>query len=199
MTRLATRTAAVGLLAVLLIAVDSGEEFELEGLLHRMNVQLEIPEGAIVVPRPEQKDVVCQLAFGFPGRRYEVRCSFFPMDTIVDQAQGHDIEDYVPMFTVLLLMCIAHEDIYFGRMVELPEESVRREFGADHGLSALLKGGASDFSRGYRYVVVNSFYKKGSGIVNVYFLYDDAEELDMDGFDYGRAYYCFRFEEPHGR
>jgi hypothetical protein len=121
------------------------------------------------------------------------------MEVIRDQAQGQDVEAYVPMFTVLLLMCIGHEDVYFGRMVELPQESVRREFGADHGLSALLKGGASDFSRGYGYVVVNSFYRKGSGVVNVYFLYDDPEELDLDGFDYARAYYCFRFQEPEGR
>jgi len=195
MGRTGTRVLAAGLLAVLLTATGPGPELELEEVLRRMKVTLELPEGACRVPVPEQSDVVCQLAYRLPERSYEVRCSFFPIEHIAAQAQGSTVEDYVPMFTVLLLMCIAREDIYLGRMVELPEQSVKREFGADHGLTALLKGGSSEFSRGYRHVVVNSFYKKDRGIVNVYFLYDGPEDLDMDSFEYARAYYCFRFEE----
>jgi hypothetical protein len=195
MRKRGTRILSTGLLAVLLTAAGPGEELELDRVLKRMRVTFELPEGACTVPVPDQRDVICQLAYRFPERRYEVRCSFFPLEHIAAQAQGCAIEDYVPMFTVLVLMCIAQEDIYCGRMVELPEESVQREFGADHGVSALLKGGSSEFSRGYRYVVVNSFYKKDRGVVNVYFLYDDPEDLDMDSFEYARAYYCFSFED----
>jgi len=153
-----------GLLGLLFTATGPSQDLELEAVLRRMNVALELPEGARTVP-------------------------------IAEQAQGSALEDYVPMFTVLVLMCIAQEDICFGRMVELPEESVSREFGADHGLSALLKGGSSEFRRGYRYVVVNSFYKQDRGVVNVYFLYDEPEDLDMDSFEYASAYYCFSFTE----
>jgi hypothetical protein len=195
MRKLGARILGAGLLAGLLTASGPGQGLELEGVLRRMNVELEIPEGACTVPIPDQSDVICQLAYRFPDHGYEVRCSFIPMDHIADQAQGCAIEDYVPVFTVLVLMCIAREEIYFGRMVELPEESVKQEFGADHGLSALLKGGSSEFSLGYRYVVVNSFYRKDRGIVNIYFLYDDPEDLDMDSFEYARAYYCFTFRD----
>ena len=148
-----------------------------------------------MLPLPEQSDVICQLAYRLPGRRYEVRGSFFPMEHIAAQAQGSAIDDYVQIFTVLLLRCIAQQEMYCSRVVELPEHSVKREFGADHGLTALLKGGNSEFSRGYRYVVVNSLYKRDSGIVNIYFLYNDPADLDMDSFEYARAYYCFTFED----
>jgi len=182
-------------LVVLLTGIGPGEELELESVLRRMKVELELPAGASTVAAPDQRDVLCQLAYRFPDRRYEVRMSFFPIEYISDQAQGCAIEDYVPMFTVLVLMCIAREDIYFGRMIELPEHSVRKEFGADHGLTALLKGGSSEFSRGYRHVVVNSFYRSDRGVVNVYFLYDHPSDLDMDSFEYARAYYCFTFKD----
>jgi hypothetical protein len=186
---------AAGVLLLLFSATGPSPDLELDRVLQRMKVTLELPEAAYTVPIPEQSDVICQLAYRLPDRDYEVRCSFFPIEHIADQAQGSAIEDYVPMFTVLVLMCIAQEEIYLGRMVELPEDSVRREFGADHGLSALLKGNSCEFSRGYRHVLVNSFYKKERGIVNVYFLYDDPEDLDMDSFEYAGAYYCFSFED----
>jgi hypothetical protein len=31
--------------------------------------------------------------------------------------------------------------------------------------------------------------------VNIYFLYDDPADLDMDSFEYARAYYCFTFRD----
>ena len=195
MTKHGLRTLGAGLLAVLLTATGPGSDLELDEALRTMKISLELPEGARRVALPEQSDVICQLAYRFPGRPYEVRCSFFPSEYIAAQAQGCPMEEYAPMFTVLVLMCIAQEALAFGRMIELPQESVRREFGADHGTTALLKGGCSEFAEGYRYVVVNSFYKKDRGIVNVYFLYDDPADLDMGSFEYARAYYCFTFEE----
>ena len=45
------------------------------------------------------------------------------------------------------------------------DNDVRAEFNADYGLTSFGKGGGTDFTEGYQYVMINFFYKKGIGIM----------------------------------
>jgi hypothetical protein len=72
---------------------------------------------------------------------------------------------------------------------------VRKEFGADSGMTALVNGDNSDFGKGYTYIAVAFLYKAEQGVVVVSFLYNEPKDLDMDGLEFSRAYYCFRFSE----
>ena len=158
-----------------------------------MGVEFRLPAGAALLPVVPEQDVDYQLAFGYPGAAYEVRCALFPLSRLQAQCPQLDLDEYVPAFAVGVIASIAREDLCYSRLSELPVESVRKEFGADYGLTALLKGGKCAFSQGYNYVVVNVLYKKEAGLVLVYMLYNDPAELGMDGPRFGAAYYCFRF------
>ena len=89
--------------------------------------------------------------------------------------------------------------MYFSRSADLPPAMVREEFGADKGMTALLKGDKSDFARGYSHVAIALLQKAEAGIVALYFLYNDPTDLEMEGLDFGRAYYCFRFNDRIAR
>ena len=134
-----------------------------------------------------------QVAFAYPGAKYEVRCGFLPLSFISRGCRGGDLDDYVPVFAVGVFDCIAKGGLRTSRVEELPPESVRREFRADFGITALLPGEKCDFSRGYRFVVATLLYRRDVGVVIVYILYNDPADLGMDGQPFADAYYCFSF------
>jgi hypothetical protein len=174
-------------------------EVDLGEALAEMNVSLELPGGIEMVPPCQQDDVEYQLAFRFAGARYEVRMSLFPQSWLVRQSCDGDIDQYVPLFTMGLAAGIAKEGMYFSKAADLPPAVVRREFGADRGMTALLKGNRSDFARGYSHVALALLYKANAGVVALFFLYNEPSDLEMEGLDFGRAYYCFRFNEELAR
>jgi hypothetical protein len=196
------RGAGAAAALLLLLAPAAGAPcgaIELQQALAEMDVSLELPASIEMVEPVDQEDVDYQLAFRFIGARYEVRMSLFPQSWLVRQSCDGDIEQYVPLFTLGLAASIAKDGMSFSRSADLPPATVRREFGADRGMTALLKGNRSDFGRGYSHIAVALLYKIEAGIVALYFLYNEPGELEMEGLDFGRAYYCFRFNEKLAR
>jgi len=190
--------AILGLLAFLLALVTgsaAGQEPRFAAAARQMGVELLLPAGAVLLPEAPATEIDYQLAFCFPGAKYEVRLALVPCSVLRSQSLQGELDQYVPAYAVGLLAGIAREDLCYSQMRELPLESVRREFGADYGLTALLKGGNCDFSRGFRNVVVNVLYRKEVGLVVVYLLYNDPADLGMDGPAFAAAYYCFRFAD----
>jgi hypothetical protein len=187
------------LLAVLPAAVSCGQDIGLEDALREMDVSLALPEHIEMVPPTEQEDVEYQVAFRFTGASYEVRMSLFPQSWLVRQSCDGDIDQYVPLFTMGLLASIAKDSMYFCKSADLPGPTVRKEFGADRGMTALVKGNKSDFGKGYTHIALALLYKADAGVVVLYFLYSDPKELEMDGLDFGQAYYCFRFNQRMAR
>jgi len=100
----------------------------------------------------------------------------------------------LPLFTLGLIASIAKEDAYFGKSANLPPHTIKKEFGADRGVTALVKGNRSDFAKGYALVALVLLHKIGKGLAILYFLYNGSRELELDGLDFSRAYYCLGFE-----
>ncbi len=165
----------------------------LDDALRKMNVSLTLPQNIEMIAPGDQTDVDYQVAYRFSGARYEVRISLFTEAYLLRQAGNGDIEKYIPLFSMGLLAGIAKDSLYFSRTADLPGPTVSKEFGADRGMTALVKGNKSSFGKGYAYIAATFLYKAGQGIVVIYFLYNDARDLDTDGMDFSRAYYCFRF------
>ncbi len=188
------RTSVLALLTGILAAnVAWCQGVTLQAALSEMGVTLNLPlridELPVVPSDPEY-----QVAFRFPGASYEVRISLFPQSWLVRQSGGGDVDRYVPLFSMGLLAAMAQEGRSF-KTAELPGPTVRKEFGADSGLSTLARGNQSDFGRGYKQIAVVFLYKTGRGVAVISFLFNDPRDLDMDGLEFSQAYYCFRFKQ----
>ena len=182
------------ILLILLVSVNAYcQELELGNSLNMMKVTFNLPAGSCAMPVSDQTDVIYQVAFCYPDSKYEVRVGFYPISYIQGQTYDENIDKFVPIFILRILWCIAKENIHLGKMSEFTSKSAYQEFGADHGFTALLKGGNSDFCKSYEYIVVNVLYKKNSGIVIVYFLCNDSDDLDLNSIEFYNAYYCFAF------
>ena len=189
-----------GLCAALLVLSAWGAgalELRFEEAARQMGVEFHLPDQAALLPVGEPSEIGYQLAFGFPGAAYEVRCCLVSLSSLRTQCPQLEPDEYVPAFAVGLFASIAREDLCYSRVSELSMESVRREFDADYGLTGLLRGGKCAFSQGYAYVLVNVLYKKDAGLVLLYMLYNDPDDLQMDGPRFAAAYYCFRFGLTH--
>jgi hypothetical protein len=190
------KTVAVLFFGMMLAAGNlRGQAVILEDALQDMNVALNLPQNIEMIPIVDQDDLEYQLAFRIPGGKYEVRISLFPMSSLVRMSGNGDIDRYVPLLSMGLLAAVSKESLYFCRTAELPGPTVRKEFGADSGMTALVNGNKSAFGKGYRLVAVAFLYKSGKGVVVVSFLYDKPADLEMDGLEFSQAYYCFRFNE----
>ena len=73
---------------------------------------------------------------------------------------------------------------------------MKKEFGADTGLTTLAEGDRSDFGRGFKQIAVVFLYRSGSGVAMISFLFDEPRDLELDSLEFSQAYYCLRFEAP---
>ena len=167
----------------------------LDDALREMDVGLILPPNIEMIPILVQDDLEYQAAFRLKGANYEVRISLFPHSFLVRLSGNRDIDRYIPLFSMGLLAAMAKESLPSCKSAELPGPTVRKEFGADTGMTALVKGNKSDFGRGYAQIAVVFLYKAGKGVVVVSFLYNEPRELQMEGLEFSQAYYCFRFNE----
>jgi hypothetical protein len=191
------RKAVPALLLGMMLAAGGlrGQAVNLDDALRDMNVALNLPQNIEMIPIVDQDDLEYQLAFRITGGKYEVRISFFPMSSLVRMSGNGDIDRYVPLLSMGLLAAVSKESLYFCKTAELPGPTVRKEFGADSGMTALVNGNKSDFGKGYRLVAVAFLYKSGKGVVVVSFLYNEPRELNMESLEFSQAYYCFQFKE----
>lgn len=190
------RRSALALLAGIL-AVSSAwpQGTTLQAALSEMGVTLNLPEKAEQVPLNGQSDPEYQAAFRFPGGSYEVRISLFPQSWLVRESGGGNVARYVPLFSMGFLAAMTKQGLSCCKTAELPGLTVRKEFGADTGMTALARGNMSDFGRGYAMIAVVFLYKTGKGVAVVSILYNEPKDLDMDGLEFSQAYYCLRFNE----
>jgi len=188
---------ASGILA-LLVGIQAalwGQAVALDEALAEMGVTLDLPKNVEMLPVEYQGEIEYQVAFRFPTASYVIRISLVPQSALVRYSCNGDIERYVPLFSMGVLAAMAKDSLYFCKTAELPGPTVRKEFGADRGMTALVRGNKSDFGKGFAYIAVAFLYKVGKGVVVVSFLYNDAKDLDTDGLEFSQAYYCFRFRE----
>lgn len=190
------RAAAFPLLLGLLAAGSAwGQDVQLQDALAEMDLSLILPQGIEHAPVAERSDPEYQVAFRFPSVRYEVRISLFPRSWLVRQSGGGNVDRYVPLFSMGLLAAMARESLSFSKTAELPGPTVKKEFGADSGLTTLVRGNQSDFGKGYKEIAVVFLYKALKGVAVISFLFNDPKDLDMDGLAFSQAYYCLRFNE----
>jgi hypothetical protein len=163
--------------------------------LRDMNISLTLPQNVEMLPIVEQEDLEYQVAFRPRNAHYEVRISLFPQSSLVRHSGNGDIDRYLPLFSMGLLASVAKESLSFCKSADLPGPTVKKEFGADKGMTALVRGNRSDFGRGFAQIAVVFLYKAGKGAVVITFLYDESKDLQMDGLEFSQAYYCIRFNE----
>ena len=110
------------------------------------------------------------------GKSGEVRYSLF-----TDCGGKKDYLDFQYASTTLLFLYnIAGFEVPWQLIDEYKDKDVKKEFNGDFGCIAFIQDPKSEYAAGFKYMIVESFYKKKQGLVVRTFLFNDIDFVGVN-------------------
>jgi len=153
--------------------------------LREWGLKLKIPNGFETTKIVENEDMEYGHAVTNSAKSIEIRFALRRMSkSELDRFQnnkpgegGLDPNDYAAMVAAV------HLNIGLGGgqlkgPSYFPEDAVKREFGADSGMSFFVENANSEFGKGFKNIMAFALHRKNLGQVYVFILYKDKKEYD---------------------
>lgn len=169
---------------------DLPEEFA--ELLKRAELTFKIPENFIETEIVENSHMLYEYALKHPTEKFEVRYAIRPIDDMVKEydewkknsKEGETKFDPRALYPSIVLAVasnisadqILKEGGKTDKISSFPEESVRNEFGADAGMTGVVRP-REGFSSDYKHCMVVAINKKDKGTAFCFYLFDDPSIL----------------------
>jgi hypothetical protein len=126
------------------------------------------------------------------GKTYELRYSLFKKT----ENNVRNIREVFSIFSTVIIRNIAGYEIDSSNIVFFDDNDVKNEFNGDFGMVAVIVDPVSDYGNGYKYIMLEMFYKNNVGIVARTLLSKDgAIFLDYESQRYDEIYHSFRFKD----
>lgn len=96
---------------------------------------------------------------------------------------GGDPKALRTQFAVWVLMCtnnIAGYEVPSDAFSKFDDADVKREFNGDFGCTAFIQDPVSEYGEGYKYMMIEFFYREKQGLVMRVFLFNDTAFIGMD-------------------
>ncbi len=84
------------------------------------------------------------------------------------------------MWVMICLNNIAGYEVSSDSVSNFNDHDVKQEFNADFGCTTFIKNPKSDYSKGYKYMMVDFFCRKDQGIVMRAYLFNDMDFIGVD-------------------
>lgn len=155
-----------------------GSRFKITESEEEFDVLYYITEDMDILEDGQNDDVNVTQAFSISrdGISGEVRYSLFT-DTGEDES---DLDIQYAMWVFMCLNNIAGFDVPGDVISSFNDSDVKREFNGDFGCTVFLQDPQSDYADGYKYMMVEFFYKERQGLVMRTFLFNDFDFLGID-------------------
>lgn len=153
-----------------------------------------VTEDMKVIPNTDNEDVAVTQSFQLGNG--EMRYSLF---TDMGGADDTLQVDYA-MWVFMCLSNIAGREVSGNEISGFKDSDVKAEFNGDFGCTTFIMNPASDYSKGYSYMMVEFFYKQKQGLVMRSFLFNDLNfvgitsdgKMNPDNI-INRNYHTFKF------
>ena len=125
-------------------------------------------------------------AFRDKQGRYEVRYILF--------SQIGKIQDYknqVAIWSTMVIQNATGSTAALKNISTFKDADVKNEFNADYGLTSFAKDGNSDFTKDYKYMMLNFLYKKDLGIICEAILFNDLDFANTE--DFAKVFHSVKF------
>jgi len=139
-----------------------------------------------VEPKPCESQAY-DFAFYDNQGRYELRYILFSETGTIE-----DIKNQVNMWALMVISNIAGKEESIGDTTPFKDPDVKKEFNADYGLTSFIQNPQSDFGAGFKYIMVNFYYKSGVGLMCQTILFNNLNVLKQQSFL--SVFHSFRFE-----
>ena len=137
-----------------------------------------LTEDMKVIENLDNNDVAITQTFSISknGKSGELRYSLFT-------DCGEDDNDLQIQYAMWVFMCInniAGFEVPSNSISSFNKEDVKKEFNGDFGCTAFIKNPKSEYTNGFKYMMVEFFYKEKQGLVMRTFLFNDIEFIGIN-------------------
>lgn len=148
---------------------------------------------------PSNLDVPCQIQFGVAQSsgnlisRYTLLQEVKTYPNLDDEDLARQLA-YEPLL-VNYVKALAGRKIEFKNLTRIKDEDARRKFNADFAFTYFVTEPVSRYCEGYHYLMLEFFFKKGTGLVVRGILGNDVMDFLMFDAPFMAAYDGFKFED----
>lgn len=156
----------------------SGSRFKITESEKEFDLIYYLTEDMKVAENLDNNDVAITQSFSINknGKSGEVRYSLFT-------DCGEDDSDLQIQYAMWVFMCInniAGFEVPGNAISSFNNEDVKKEFNGDFGCTAFLQDPKSEYSNGFKYMMVEFFYKEKQGLVMRTFLFNDIDFIGIN-------------------
>lgn len=160
-------------------ATIKGSRFKITESEKEFDVIYYLTEDISVIETEQNEDINVTQTFliNKDSINAEVRYSLF-----TDIGEEDD-EDLQIQFAMLVFMCINNItgfEVSGNDISSFNDEDVKKEFNGDFGCTAFFQDPKSDYANGYKFMMVEFFYKQKQGVVMRTFLFNDIRFIGID-------------------
>jgi len=141
----------------------------------------------ILIDNPESEQLDSRYTFTDNESNYQLRYSFFKQ-TVTD---FKDVRMAFMVWTTVVLYNAAGYETESA--VNFNDSDVKDEFNGDFGCTKFVVDPRSDFGEGYKFIMINFYYKENQGIVVQSILFNDLDFVQNPNFD--NIFHSFKFHK----
>ena len=141
----------------------------------------------ILIDNPVSEQLDTQYTFTDEESSYQIRYTFFKQ-TVEDYK---DIRMAYSAFILAVIWNVAGYET--DDILVFNDNDVEEEFNGDFGCTVFIIDPKSDFGEGFKYIMLNSYYKNNQGIVVQSILFNDLNFPENENFM--DIFHSFRFHE----
>jgi hypothetical protein len=144
----------------------------------------------ILVDNPKSEQVDTYYTFTNESGDYQVRYTFF---THTEK----DFKNIEPAYFTCIFAVISNAAGYEldpNAIVDFKNDDVKQEFNGDFGTTTFIQDPKSDYGEGFKYMLLNTYYKENQGIVFQTILFNDDEKV-LNSPEFIELFHSFRFHE----
>lgn len=125
------------------------------------------------------------------GKTYELRYTLFKQT----ENNMENIRDIFSIFSIMTIRNIAGYEVDLSQFQFFDDNDVKNEFNGDFGIAGFILDPVSDYGNGYKYVMLEIFYKNNIGIVaRTLMSKDGGIFIDYESQRYDEIYHSFKFK-----
>lgn len=156
-------------------------------------IELKLAKNFNILEPIEQYNAKYDFGFTVSSQEVEYRLSFVEDDFEDFRKSGMSNEEVINFLLVPIAANISQQFESPTLFRAFPKSAVKNEFNTEFGLTGLVEGN-SMFSNGWKYVMIDGFYKKDCGFIIRYALFNDLSEITKNENQFYSAYHAFRFK-----
>ena len=141
----------------------------------------------LLINNPESEQLGTQYTFTDKESNYQIRYTFFKQ-TIKDYK---NIKIAYAVCIMPVIFNVAGYDT--DQISNFNDNDVKKEFNGNFGCTVFIMDPKSDFGKGYRFIMINFYYKENQGIVVQSILFNDLNLVQKPYFM--EIFHSFRFHE----